>query len=272
LLGRGLDSRDEDIKALVRLLSPAHADDVQVAAAVSLGRLPEPKAPELLLGAWKSAAPRLRGQILDGLLSRPDGLQATLAARDKKQPLPLETDPARRQRLLDHKDRAIRERAAKLLAGTVDADRRKVVESYRPALKLAADPARGAKVFTKNCAACHQLAGVGQQVGPDLAAVGDKSAEGLLIAILDPNAAVQARYVGYTAVTKAGLTLTGLLSGETSTSITIVGIDGKSQTILRTDLDELFSSGKSAMPEGLEKDITQQEMADLIAFIQKSLP
>src|SRR5262249_1111423 len=133
LLGRGLDSRDEDIKALVRLLSPSHADDVQVAAAVSLGRLPEPKAPALLLGSWKSAAPRLRGQLLDPLLARPEGLQAILAALDKKQILPLEIDAARRQRLLDHKDKAIRARAAKLLAGTVDADRRKVVESYRPA-------------------------------------------------------------------------------------------------------------------------------------------
>src|SRR5262249_33187720 len=109
-------------------------------------------------------------------------------------------------------------------------------------------------------------------VGPDLNSVADKSLDGLLIAILDPNQAVEARYIGYTAVTKAGVTHTGLIAAETSTSITLLGIDGKKNTILRTDLDELFSSGKSAMPEGLEKDVTHQEMADLLAFIRKSLP
>src|SRR5262249_50986346 len=71
---------------------------------------------------------------------------------------------------------------------------------------------------------------------------------------------------------KNGLTASGLIAAETSTSITLVGIDGKSQVILRTDLEELFSSGKSAMPEGLEKDITREEMADLIEFIRRSLP
>src|SRR5207244_4670952 len=104
-------------------------------------------------------------------------------------------DAARRQRILEHDDSAIRARAAKLLAGSADPDRRKVVESYRPALKLAGDPARGLKVFTKHCAACHKLGDVGQQVGPDLASVGDKSPDGLLTAILDPNQAVDARYI-----------------------------------------------------------------------------
>jgi putative membrane-bound dehydrogenase-like protein len=272
VLGRGLDGQHGDMKMLAGLISPQHSDDLQVAAATSLGRLPQPEVPDLLLRPWKSYGPALRGHILDLLLPRADGLKATLAALEKKHILPFELDAARRQRLLEHKDAAIRARAAKLLAGSVDPDRGKVVESYRPALKLAGDATRGAKIFAKNCAACHKLGDVGQQVGPDLASVGDKSPEGLLTAILDPNQAVEARYIGYTAVTKNGLTHSGLIAAETSTSITLVGIDGKSQVILRTDLEELFSSGKSAMPEGLEKDITREEMADLIEFIRRSLP
>ncbi len=104
-------------------------------------------------------------------------------------------------------------------------------------------------------------------VGPDLASLGDKSPQALLIAILDPNRAVEARYVNYTATTKAGLTFTGVLAGETGNSITLVGPDGKKQVILRGELEELASSGKSAMPEGLEKDITPADMANLIAHI-----
>ena len=67
----------------------------------------------------------------------------------------------------------------------------------------------------------HQLGGIGQQVGPDLASVGDKSPQGLLTAILDPNKAVEARYINYVATTKSGLTLSGLLQSETSTSVSL---------------------------------------------------
>jgi putative heme-binding domain-containing protein len=139
-----------------------------------------------------------------------------------------------------------------------------------PALK--GDPQRGAEVFSKNCATCHQLNGVGHVVGPDLASLGDKSPQGITIAVLDPNRAVEARYVSYTATTKAGLTYTGVLGSETGNSVTIVAQDGKQQTILRTDLDELVSSGKSLMPEGLEKELSKQDLADLIAYLTDQGP
>ena len=120
------------------------------------------------------------------------------------------------------------------------------------------------------CAACHKIGDVGQQVGPDLLSVGDKSVTGLIVAILDPNRSVEARYVDYRAVTKDGRTLTGMIATETSTSVTLVGVDGKSHALLRTDIEELTSTGKSVMPEGLEKDLPPQEMADLIAFLRAS--
>ncbi len=273
LLGRGRTRQEEDITILSGFLGPQHPDEIQSTAAATLGRLPSKEVPDTLLQSWKSYAPTLRAQVMDVLLSRADGPKAVLSALENKHILPLDIDAARRQRLLEHKQADIRNRAVKLLAGSVDPDRRKVVDQYRAALSSTkGDAERGVKVFTKSCSACHQLAGVGQQVGPDLAAVPDKSTEGLLTAILDPNRAVESRYLSYTAATKGGLTFSGLLASETSTSITIVGVDGKQNIILRTDLDELIGSGKSTMPEGLEKDISPPDMADLLAFLQKSLP
>jgi putative heme-binding domain-containing protein len=104
-----------------------------------------------------------------------------------------------------------------------------------------------------------------------LASVGDKSPQGLLTAILDPNKAVEARYVNYVATTKSGLTLSGLLQSETSTTITLVAADGKKHELLRKDIDELSSTGKSVMPEGFEKEIPPAAMADLIAFLRGNL-
>ena len=85
-----------------------------------------------------------------------------------------------------------------------------------------------------------------------------------MTAILDPNRAVESRYINYTATTKSRPRVTGILASETSTSITLVGADGKKHQLLRNELDELASSGKSLMPEGLEKDLSPQDMADII--------
>jgi hypothetical protein len=89
----------------------------------------------------------------------------------------------------------------------------------------------------------------------------------MLDAILDPNRAVEAKFLGYIAVTNSGRIHAGMLLGESSNSVRLVGSDGKQITILRRDLETLASTRKSFMPEGLEKDLPPQDLADVIAFV-----
>jgi putative heme-binding domain-containing protein len=270
LLGREAEHHQEDLDALASLLIPQTPPEMQSGVIASLGRLREPRVPESLLRGWKSYGPALRAQALDVLLSREEWLRPLLDALERQQVLPFEIDAAHRQRLLQYKIAG--GRAAKLFAGAVNPDRQKVIDSYQSVLTLKGDSSRGLQIFAKTCASCHQLGGVGHAVGPDLASVGDKSQAGLLTAVLDPNRSVEARYINYVAVTKNGLTMTGVLASETGNSITLLGAEGKQQVILRTDLEELVSSNKSAMPEGLEKDLQPQDLADLIAFIRAPGP
>ena len=95
----------------------------------------------------------------------------------------------------------LRTRAAKLLGGSSNPDRQKVVAQYHKATQLTGDAARGSEVFKKRCATCHKLGSVGHAIGPDLTALTDKSPQSLLVAILDPNKAVEAKFISYTAVT-----------------------------------------------------------------------
>jgi putative heme-binding domain-containing protein len=74
--------------------------------------------------------------------------------------------------------------------------------------------------------------------------------------------------VSYTVATKDGKTETGIIATETASSITLRQPEGKTVLILRQEIDELKSNGISLMPEGLEKNITIEQMADLIAFIK----
>jgi putative membrane-bound dehydrogenase-like protein len=272
LLGRGLDRQQTDRTALADLLVPQTADDLQAAAVAALGRLRSPRVPELLLRGWKGHAPAQRDKVLDVLLGRDEWVPAVLQAIEDQQIAAAEINAVRRQRLLAHSSADVRRRAAKLFADAVNADREKVIDAYQSVLTLSGDAKNGVEIFRKQCAACHQLGGVGNAVGPDLASLGDKSPQALLIAVLDPNRAVEARYVGYTATTKGGRTFSGVLVSETGNSITLAGTDGKQNVILRGDLDELTSSGKSAMPEGLEKEIKPQDLADLIAHVRSVGP
>ena len=181
-------------------------------------------------------------------------------------------DAGRRQRLINNQDLVIRTRADKLFAGGLNSDRQKVIDSYKKALTLTGDKRRGKAVFAKTCSACHQLEGVGHVVGPDLAALADKTPVYLLSEIFDPNRNLDSRYSEYQVVTKDERTVGGLLAAESATAITLRGQQGKEETILRSDIETLRGTSKSLMPEGLEKDLTKQDVADLVAYLTINEP
>jgi putative heme-binding domain-containing protein len=109
-------------------------------------------------------------------------------------------------------------------------------------------------------------------VGPDLAPLTGRPADYLLTSILDPNRAVEDRYVEYVALTTDGRQLTGILLEETGASLTLAAPEGKKFTIPRGELEQIKSSGKSLMPEGIERDVSTGEMTDILAYLKKAAP
>jgi len=210
----------------------------------------------------------LRGPALDALVSRSERANLLLDAVEQKRITVAEIDAPRRQRLMQSSDKVVRARAEKLLAEAVNPNRQKVLDAFAAATTLKGDAKKGQALFARTCATCHRLGGAGNAVGPDLASVGDRSPEGLLVAILDPNRAVEARYVNYIATTSDEQTFMGLLASESATSITLLGPEAKEQPIRRAELKELRSSNSSLMPEGLEAGMTAQDLADLIAYVR----
>src|SRR5207302_880880 len=149
---------------------------------------------------------------------------------------PSDIDAARRQRLISSKNPEIKSASERLLAASVDADRKKVLADYQPALTLAGDFPRGAALFGKKCAACHELGKQGKPVGPNLAGLSDKSPKALLTAILDPNQAVEPKYLSYTAIASDGRIYVGILADETGSGITLVDQNGNRHSLLRNEL------------------------------------
>ena len=127
--------------------------------------------------------------------------------------------------------------------------------------------ARGSKVYERVCAQCHRLGERGFQVGPNLALTRNRTPAALLEAILNPNLELPPNFVNYIVIDHNGRTVTGLVIGETAASVTLGRENGATETILKKNIDQMTSTGTSLMPEGLEKLVDQQNMADLLAFL-----
>ena len=155
-----------------------------------------------------------------------------------------------------------------MLGGPTETSREKVVAALRPVLALKADAKHGKAVFVQNCAVCHVVRDVGQEVAPPLLGMAGSSAEALLVHILDPNRQVEPKYVGYNATLAGGEVVFGVITSETGNSITLKGLDGKARPIPRSDLKALSSTNRSLMPDGFESGLSKQDLADVIRFLQ----
>lgn len=271
VLGQSTE-QEADIAVLETLFTPQQAPELQAAALAGMSRSSSPEIAAKLLANYRSFAPGLRAQTCEVLLRREKWRDELLASLESKKIGPADLDATTRQRLLADKSKSVQDRAARLLAIDLNTDRAKLVASYLPVARTGGDALQGAQLFQKMCSQCHKLGNIGHVVGPDLTSLADKSAEVLLTAVLDPNRAVETRYLAFTAVTKQGVTHTGILASETTSSLTLRAAEGKEVTLLRNEIDELISNTKSLMPEGLEKDLKPADAAALVTYIRQNVP
>ena len=252
--------------AFSQLLSLRQPVAIQQAALSSLGQ--SSAAAEIVLKRWPTLGPDVRVSALALLLRRSDSTLKTLEAMAAGKVNPAVIDIDRRVRLLKHGDSKIRQLAERLLGGAVSANRREVARKYRPALQRKASRSAGAEVFKKACSKCHRIDGVGHVVGPDLSDVRNRSREALLYDILDPNRKLEPRFTAYTITDDDGRVFNGLMVSQTPEHVILKQAEGKQQIVPRDKIDVLQASGKSLMPEGVEKEVSLQQMADLLEFLK----
>jgi putative heme-binding domain-containing protein len=271
LLAREANEASQDIDRLGNLLSPQNSTAVQAAALTRLRQLKAPQVGEVLLKAWRTCGLTERQTVLNALFSRPEWIEELLTALEQGRLLPAELGPLQSQKLLNQENPALRKRANQLFAAA-SSDRRKVLDAYQGVSELQGNAAKGHALFTQNCSICHRLRGEGQSIGPDLGTMADKPLPELVVAILDPNQAVDPAYTAYTAITRDDRELTGILSSESPNSITLRLAGGTEERIVRSNLKQLTTSGRSLMPEGFETGLKPQDLADLIAYILNPAP
>lgn len=265
--GLSLGAFADVAEPLASSLSPLQPRQVQLAALQALDSFSGQAPGEVILASWPTLSPESRRSALDVLVSRPERAGQLLDAIARRDVQGSEIDAAHVELLKKNADPKVREQATKLFASSALARRADVVEQYRGVLDKPGDVERGKQFFAKNCASCHKVDGTGHELGPNLAAMKNRGPEAILLNVLDPNREVNPQFLSYVLVTNEGKTLSGIIAAESANSVTLRRADGQGDEVLRSDIEELRSTGLSLMPEGLEKQIDQQAMADLIAYL-----
>jgi putative heme-binding domain-containing protein len=149
------------------------------------------------------------------------------------------------------------------------------IDEVEAALKrLDGDLFAGKELFDQICGACHVLHGQGRSIGPELTGYDRGNLEFLLPAVLDPNLAIREEFELVTLTLRAeegeleGALLTGFISGQEAGVLTLTDIAGNLTRIAETDVVKREHSTVSMMPEGLLDTMTDQQVADLFAYLQ----
>jgi putative heme-binding domain-containing protein len=256
--------------ALLDQLGPQAPPELAVGLLNALRSSESADTATLVLDRLAGLTPTARAAGISVLLTRAAWARQLVAAIDagKLQITDLALD--QKQALAEHSDPSVRRSAVALLrrgGALPNADRQKVIEEMLPIIKEKGNIEAGKLVFKNQCQKCHTHSGEGTNIGPDLTGMAVHPKEELLVHLLDPSRSVEGNFRLYRVATKAGKTFQGMLAGESRTAVELVDTEGKKQTILREDIDELAGSTKSLMPDGFEKQVSRKDLTDLLEFM-----
>ncbi|MEQ1826789.1 MAG: PVC-type heme-binding CxxCH protein [Pirellula sp.] len=241
--------------------------DERISAVTALSEEKDEAVTTGLLNALASSTPRVRDSILNSIFSRRERIPLLLNAIESNIFPASWLTSVQRGTLVGDKDPALRQRAT-LLLETSDGANSELFSLYSSALEGPRDATRGQQVFREKCGNCHQAHGIGYAVGPDLSAEFQRAEETILKDVLTPSDTISAGFVTYTLLTTSGQVINGLLGSETPTSLTIRQAEGKQETVLRKEIEELRAMRVSMMPEDLHKTVSPKDLADILAWMR----
>lgn len=256
--------------ALKKLISAKEPMAIQMAALNTLSAIPDETVSHYLLEQWANLTPQLRNTAINTFTVNDRRIKLLLDGLEQGIIDQTSIGWPRSVGLMAQANESLRNRSRKLLTAKDD-KRQTIVKKYSDALTLTGHADKGRSVFEKNCAVCHQIGGRdGISFGPDLGTIRNRRPESIMGDILDPNLSIADGYDLWTIELHSGESVQGLISSETPNAITINNHGGQKTVIDRKNIKSLKALGMSSMPAGLEAEIDQQQMADLLAFIKES--
>lgn len=265
-----LPNSDEAVDSIIGAIDLQMAPSTANAFLNALANSRAEGAGSSLVEAAAALTPATRQTALGLLLSRPAWTESLIAGLKEGKLNMTDLALDQRQALSNHPNRQIRQAATELMkagGGLPNADRVAVIEKYLASTHAKGNIDVGRELYKEHCSKCHRHGEIGQEIGPELTGMAVHPKEELLIHILDPSRSVEGNFRSYLVLTTEGRVLTGMLAGESRTTIELVDTTGKRETLPRADIEQLTASSKSVMPEGFEDQLSVEKMTDLLEFL-----
>ncbi len=255
--------------AMLRVLAGKNSDALMIAAIAALSEIGGSSVAQALTQNWKHFSPAAKRAAGETLVSRQEWQSAMLSALDQKTIAVSDLPATAIRSLVNSRDAATRERAAKIIGRyrEPDADKLKLIAAKRKVV-LSGEPDRdaGREIAKKTCLVCHTFYSEGSEVGPDLTGVGRSTLDSLLHNVINPNEVIGKGYENVEVETKDGRTVSGRLVEDTETRVKIISSGPKEDVVAKQDIVTLRVSELSVMPEGLEQ-MPEADFRNLIWYI-----
>jgi putative membrane-bound dehydrogenase-like protein len=244
--------------AAARALGSARLDGQQLADVTELIARAGPLELPSLVRVYEEKTSAEDGRRLFGALKKSPGLTSLPAVRLR--------------RLLENYPAEVAAAAEPLLKqlSTDTRDQLARIDQLAGALE-GGDPLRGHEVFHGSraaCVACHRVGAEGGTVGPDLSRIGAvRKGRGLLESIVFPSATFARGYESFNVVTDSGRVHSGVISRETTDAVYLRTAERAETRVPRADIDQLVPSNVSIMPQGLDKELSPEQLRDLVAYL-----
>ncbi|MCA8990414.1 MAG: HEAT repeat domain-containing protein [Planctomycetaceae bacterium] len=272
--------RKESVPTLLGLLS-SPSPGIQRTALATLMNFDDPGIGATICSRWQSTITEehnLRGIALQVLASRPEWTKQLLKEiqefRIKSNAIPL--DIVQQMRL--HQDESIQALLNEYWGKTRSTPEEKrqqiarIAELLKSSQQPTPDPVIGQQVFKKHCGVCHTLFNEGGQTGPNLTGYERTNLDFMLLAMVDPSAAIREEFTQYQIAMNDGRILTGLIVDQTSAVVSLRGANNEVTTVNKSEIEVLQAMPTSIMPDGLMQKLTDEEVRHLFSFLVRRTP
>ena len=263
-----LDKKGDYDLLLEKIITSDEPVSLQKTALHTYNQLAPKAACDFIVHNWKNLSHDLRDVAMDVFLSSNNNSNVLLDAVKSGTIQSTSISWPVKEQLANSDDANVRNRSRQLIVSEIES-REEVYKKYLPALDMKGDTAKGLIVFRTVCGfATSTRASYGKTFGPDLGSIRNREKASIMTDILNPNRSIAVKYDLWIVTKKNGEKLSGIMSSETSATITLNQLGGQHITIPRADIKMMETAEASAMPVGLEASVSKEQMANLLAFLR----
>ena len=272
-----ISAKDAESVPILLQLVQAEASPIRAKAIRALANFTEPKTAGILLSTLDKLNAAERTDAINVLASNVGYARALLdALGDGRLPRSaISAFTARQIRSLD--EESLNAALEKNWGKVTESSEAKKAELARyrtlltPEFLAKADLGNGRALFTQTCFACHTLFGEGNAIGPDITGGNRQNLEFLLENILDPSSVVGDDYRLVIFTMKDGRVVSGMVRSENDNAVRVAMVGADEQLLAKTDIAKREPVPVSMMPEGILAPLADDQVRDLIAYLQSPI-